>query len=91
MDFDEEEMKNVMGFGNFTSSWREKKEDPDSVVVEGAQAFVCEVCNLELNSEVTFDSHIQGSRHVVSSTSASSNNGDVKRNYALVKRITNCT
>jgi len=65
MGFGEEELKNVMGFGNFSSSWREKMEDPDGVVlVEGAQAFVCEVCNLELNSEVTFDSHIRGSRHV---------------------------
>ena len=77
MDFDEEERKNVMGFSNFTSSWREKKEDPDGVVVEGAQAFVCEVCNLELNSEVTFDSHIQGSRHVVCSTSAAQDDGGV--------------
>jgi len=58
-------MKNVMGFGDFTSSWRERENSAaDVVLVEGGQSFVCEVCNLELNSEVTFASHIGGSRHV---------------------------
>ena len=68
----EDEMKKLMGFGDFTSSWRERENSVDDVfLVEGGRAFVCEVCNLELNSEVTFASHIRGSRHVVSSTSAS--------------------
>jgi len=58
-------MKKVMGFGDFTSSWRERENSADDVfLVEGGRAFVCEVCNLELNSEVTFASHIRGSRHV---------------------------
>jgi len=58
-------MKKVMGFGDFTSSWRERENSVDDVfLVEGGRAFVCEVCNLELNSEVTFASHIRGSRHV---------------------------
>lgn len=64
-------MKNVMGFGDFTSSWREWENSADDVVlVDGGQALVCEVCNLELNSEVTFASHIRGSRRVVSSASS---------------------
>ena len=65
MEYGEDDMKKVMGFADFASSQHERVDADGVEHVGGAQTVVCEFCNLELNSEMTFDSHIRGSRHLV--------------------------
>ena len=65
MDCGEDDIKKVIGFADFASSQHERVDADGVEHVGGAQTVVCEFCNLELNSEMTFDSHIRGSRHVV--------------------------
>ena len=65
MDYGEDDMKKVMGFADFASSQHERVDADGVEHVGGAQTVVCELSNLELNSEMTFDSHIRGSRHLV--------------------------
>jgi len=76
-DPDEKLMMEKMGFTNFTAKWQTELEEKEVEVKEERPTFRCMVCNLELNSEDTFASHVRGVRHVKNEKLQSAARGEI--------------
>lgn len=79
MDPDEKLMKEKMGFSNFTAKWQNNLDENEEVNVkeEERPTFWCVVCDLELNSEDTYESHLRGVRHVKNEKLQSAARGEI--------------
>jgi len=75
---DEKLMMEKMGFSNFTAKWQTNLEEKEEVEVkEERHTFRCLVCDLELNSEDTYASHVRGVRHVKNEKLQSAARGEI--------------
>jgi len=77
MDPDEKEMLDKMGFAKFTAKWQTEWEEEEVEVKEERPAFRCVVCDLELNSQDTYASHVRGVRHVKNEKLQSAARGEI--------------
>jgi len=76
-DPDEKLMMEQMGFSKFTAKWQTELEEKEVEVKEERPTFRCMVCDLELNSEDTYASHVRGMRHVKNEKLQSAARGEI--------------
>merc|ERR1719234_46692 len=70
-------MMEKMGFANFTAKWQTELKEKEVEGKEERPTFRCMVCDLELNSEDTYASHVRGVRHVKNEKLQSAARGEI--------------